>query len=486
VGTLNQPTEITEFLAVLRRTPELWRSIDARVLALKMEGEWHNLLTRCYLDSRLPEAVTRLGELPVTDNVGCWQCVLPLSELEGLLTQLPSQEITFGKATVVYRAFMASAGQQQYSFNRIGFSDLTDLREYSSYRHWSCHELSATGNRGWDLIRHRVGGQRAIDNDLRTYSKPFDGLDGLLRHALGYLGRSEDVGCRVEVFAPLEAAFVAEKCALERGQVRFALRARSVEAARHCALGVFAHGTSPVPMSTRLPVPQENWQEGTDELTVEGSISVPGRHSATLILCLGPYAVHRVTVLDAAARSANLRVEAYRVFDSDLDSLTQPITVVGSKNSTLFERAVARLFTFLGFQVDLVSGSVKEAPDLLAYVPSRDICIAVECTTESINSGGKIGKLTARKGQIALSTSCTEVWGVLATSLNYVQLSEAELEAARSDRLAVVAQEDLKELISMCFGAPPMDDVMAFLQARIPPRTPETASSLVRSARSGQ
>lgn len=146
------PDPIQLFVDAIGRTPALWQSMDVRVLAVRVEGEWHNMLTRCYLDHRPPAEVTRLRELPRTPLVGAWQWVRPVTQLEQLLADVKSGNFAVDNTRICYRALEAPEAHNYYSFGDYGFSDLAEHYR-TAYRFWSCHMLSASGNTVHDLLR---------------------------------------------------------------------------------------------------------------------------------------------------------------------------------------------------------------------------------------------------------------------------------------------------------------------------------------------
>ena len=462
---------ISDFLNAIGHTPQLWRSLDIRVLAVSIGTEWHNVLTRCYLDSRTPDEVPRLDGLPVLDCLGCWQFVEPADTIKDLLKQVESQTVTIGGSTIGYRALVAPEAHQQYSFSGYSFSDLSE-RYQALYGDWSCHELTAMGSSVWDVVNRRPGGRQEIDNALRAHVLPFDGLDGLARHGVGSPNSMWHRSCTFEVFAPLEALLRPEECGIEKGRLHYAIEVGSPQAAQSCRLSIFALGASSLPLRKDLTLPAENWKPTEEGLTMAGTSVLPDHDEVTLFVSMGPYAVHRLTVVDPAAAGSNARVDAYRPFDPDLEWLTDALAATGSKGSPPFERAVARLLTLLGFQVDLLSGQgeLGEGVDMLAYNLAASICIGVECTTASIGSGGKPGKLVARLGQVRQSAPTLKVWGMLVTPLPREQTSDADLSGASADDLIVVAQEDLRELMSAALKALPMRETLALLRSKIPPK----------------
>jgi hypothetical protein len=81
--------EVARFSDALEKTPNLWRSIEIRAIAVERAGAWYNLRTAVALSgeesSRNPQT---LGQVPhliaVRDN-------RPIADLPGLLASLSSE-----------------------------------------------------------------------------------------------------------------------------------------------------------------------------------------------------------------------------------------------------------------------------------------------------------------------------------------------------------------------------------------------------------
>jgi hypothetical protein len=463
--------EAADFLAAVAKSPELWRSIDVRVLAVRHENDWHNVATRCYLDPRDPRDVVRLPDLPVTEHAGSWQEVLPSSALLGVIEGVEGGKLAVGGEIVKYLAPMAHPSAQLYSFNRYSLIDLSE-RLYAPYRYWSAHSVGATGNSTWDLLQKVPGGRHTVDNELRAHKAPFDGLSGVAQFAIGSPDPQTDQRlCLFEVFAPLEGLLVTERCSLRGGIIHFTLRAGSEAARRKLELGVFAVvAGDAVPYRTSLDLAGQDWTRDGPHYSLTSSIKVSRAQFATLILRMSGVAVHRLTLIDPLAGSGSVPLAAYRFFDADLHALTESLAQEGALDSSGFERAVARLFMLVGFHVDLLSGDkrLENAPDVMIFAPSTHICIAVECTTGSLDSKGKLGKLVARANALSGAVPGTEVWAVIVTALSRNQLSSGDLERAAADDLVVLAQEDLTELLLMASNGAAVSDVLGFLRSKIP------------------
>lgn len=108
-----------------------------------------------------------------------------------------------------------------------------------------------------------------------------------------------------------------------------------------------------------------------------------------------------------------------------------------------------------------------DAVDLVAHMHDTALILAIECTTGSIDLGGKLGKLVARARRIEAALSDHEVIPVLITALNRQAISESELQGAGADRIAVLAQEDINELQVMLAKGNPILHTVQLVRSRI-------------------
>ncbi len=463
-------------MEAVRSSPDLWHALDVRVLAVRVAGEWHNLLTRCYLDSRTPERVVTLSNLPRAEDVSCWQQVYPVSDVHKIVKGVEDGELRLGDVRVLYRAIRAPASYEQYSFTGYTFSDLSE-RFRASFRPWSCHQLTAMGNSVHELIIEVPGRRFRLDNEVRALDSPFDGLDGLARYAVGSSDPLDpNRVCLFELFAPLEVLIRTEQCHFERGVLHYTLRAGSQAVAQASRLSIFARGRSPVPHTGPVTILPNQWKESVGYWEADGDIDLSGRQVATLFVSLGPYNVHRVTLLDAAVGDGNPRLDVFRTLDPDFEVLRDSLTTPGSQGAAQFDAAVARVFALAGFQAIRLSGDkrLEEAVDLVAHVPRSSVCLAIECTTGPLNSKGKLGKLVARAEAIRGDCPQLDVHAAMLTSLERAQVLQADLNTAADEDVAVLCREDLEELLALVLGGGETSEVLSMITVRVPPKPQPT------------
>lgn len=96
-------TEITTFLSAVSETPDLWQSLELRIIAVRLGDRWHSLSLRCQLDARTPDSIPRLAALPITKRVACWQDVRPASQSHHEMAELVVRDDEVGQPPRVRR-----------------------------------------------------------------------------------------------------------------------------------------------------------------------------------------------------------------------------------------------------------------------------------------------------------------------------------------------------------------------------------------------
>jgi hypothetical protein len=210
-----------------------------------------------------------------------------------------------------------------------------------------------------------------------------------------------------------------------------------------------------------------------------GTAAVPAvtGTAATLLLRVGTRTLARHRLGNFEGNPTNPRVQALASADPDLALLqralqTYPATSSNSKDSKAFERAVARLFAILGFQVLGLGpeGEMSDAVDVIAFDPQGTSVLALECIAEAIDSGGKLGKLHYRARKLQDLLPERDVLSVVMTAGQRALLAAAELEQAGHDRTIVLGAEQSQELLTMASEGCSVRDILAYLSQMIPPR----------------
>ena len=473
---------ISIFLERVQGTPRLWHSVDQRVVAVRVGESWVNLITRVQLDVRPPHAVPRFQNLPEIDLLFAHQTVAPAGELGAILGRTVEGQAQVGGRDVSYLSTGSDTQDPTaYWSPSTNFADRASVYARDR-RQWSDLSLSAAGSRIQDLVKHLPGGVGELDRRLRTLPHPFDGLTGLARIFAGADDRyGADRSASYTVVAPYPARLDRDRSGF-RDTLRVGIRAATREVGGACDLAYSAVGADGIPVSGPIPLPPDLWVEEDDgSWVVHGEFPPPPARAATVFLRLGGMCVDRLELANLVPRGRNIALDAYRSVDPDLEYFLAGLAAGGRPNANGFEQAVGRLFTFLGFRVDAMGQDkrLSDSVDCIAYADREGAILPVECTTGSIDAGGKLGKLVVRAQTLRRLLPGHAVQPVLATQQSREAISRQEMSRAGADRVAVLAAEDLDDLVQRSLSATPVSEVLGAIAAAVPEQDEGAAARLL-------
>ena len=422
-----------------------WRSVDLRVCAIRSGRRWVNLVTRGFLDHRLPRSVPRFRPVE-RRHFRAWQVVRPVADLPAIVRGIAGGVMKLRPRYVRY------VDQSDQTATDVGyaFNELAGSYRTAEYDLWSCHSLVGYGPSIFDVVRQAGHDPFELDGMIRGGPNAYDGLPDLVR---SFCARPRGLKIQgnttvIELIAPLAVRFDPEKMFSSADRATVALRA---------AAGVFVTSADliwTVGNATGGPLRHESIKLGEREWAGDSgalltTVDLPVRNGdsiATAFVVIGDRCVDRVSV-PLASTASSIRIMAHDAIDPGLERFRKQLRGRG-KDKSRFEAAVGLLFFFLGFLVHPLSGHTRrgEAVDHLAHAPGSSVMLVIECTVGSLDTRGKLGKLIARSEHLRGQIPDREVITILATATERAALSEAEVEKAERDEVVVLAQEDLQDL----------------------------------------
>lgn len=460
---------LTAFKDAISESPGMWQALDGRTIALRTGDGWENLGTRVYLDPRPPEKVTRFPDLPVTENLKALQWIHPAQSITELLDGLAEGTLRLCGEPILIRETARTPDLERTPYRlQFGYSELSS-RYARHYIHWSAHYLIGYGSTTHALIRTSSLTPDEVDATLRASSVPYDGLSDLEIFFLGMpTPTSSNTAVGLEIFAPLQVRFDRDTSRFLDGQVTVHAVAASREHLEAASVGVFGIGRGDLPIQ-RMGLPDTPTEE-------DGSwhcfftTKLEEARWAKIFLTVAGRPADKLLLRDPAGLTSNPRLLSYATIDPDAERFQEWLFPDDKSNSVQFEHAVSRLFTFLGFQVDTFAAQrrLADGVDLLAHDPNNPRLLTIECTTSSLDTQGKLGKLVARSRGLQLQIAPIEVTPVIVSALRQDQLSEPERQKAGEDGVAVVANEDLAELLDAASESRSIDSVFALIRALVP------------------
>ncbi len=456
------------FLTALQADAGLWRSVDARVVAVWAEGAWRNLITQCYLRGKSPSELFVLPQQVRSPLLRAEQHLLPVEALPELLAAV--ERGAWGKANGEVTYFVGqfdSTGSRPYGLSNHHFHSLDSQHVHPDFT-WSGHVLHGSGDNCSTIIQRVAGSWDALDAVAHDQLHPFERFDELVQHVTGLQTATAGRNSTFEVFAPYEVRLVEEMTGVDDGRVYFFLEAGSYQAAKACRLRVLPEARrEEVPASNVLPATPE-WRPHDDGMIAyAGEHLTPGANAATLVFACGTRTVRWLRVRTYSSDAVPVPLATYRLLDPELAMLETWLSGTAKPNpQEKFECGVGRLFVLAGFQVDQLSTDkrLSDAVDLMAHAPRQQVCLVVECTTGSVDLRGKLGMFVKRIEEVRRAVSEVKVIGVLVTSTPLAGTSQADLARAHADALVVVTGDDLGRLLQLVRAGTSAGAVLEYLQ----------------------
>jgi hypothetical protein len=169
------------FLTDVSSAAPLWRSLDVRILAIKINGAWHNMHTRCYLRREAPEQVVRLPLTVSTQRVICVQHVFNVDKLSDILAMVGHGRLRAGELSVHYLDSTRHDEPQEYSASYTFLTGASASRggAWDRFRSpvrdgWPALYFNATGSAYHELLRDLPGGITSLDAEIHALEGPLE------------------------------------------------------------------------------------------------------------------------------------------------------------------------------------------------------------------------------------------------------------------------------------------------------------------------
>ncbi len=186
--------------------------------------------------------------------------------------------------------------------------------------------------------------------------------------------------------------------------------------------------------------------------------------AGVILECVASYAeeAHHFCTISDPRTTRNACRAIYQIFDPELKTLRELLTIEGKKDARDFEKPIAWLFGMLGFSVAHLDAvpTANGSPDLVAKAPSGNF-VVIECTTGLLKADHKLPNLVARAARIrkALALSghvASKVLPMLVTNRTRAEI-KAEIEDAQKAEVHVITSDDFPELLRLSDLPPDAD-----------------------------
>lgn len=469
-----------EFLSAVNLLPGLWSSVDIRTVAIHFEGTYLALRSAVTLRlSGAPRAESTKG-LPATGTIRVFRSTRPIAALGEILGEVESGTLRVD-STVIRLVGGASLDRDRkltlHSFGepQLQTSTAVSLQGVAGSPR-NAHRLLYQGSTtGAYLLQHFSVGLSAVDRELRSLPRPWDGLSQLIRvSGAAPGGWLPDTNLSCEVIAPLGVQLVRQKCVLMPRRIHVSVIAetkRACQLARVRLSGESVYGSG---FTQHLETKRDEWKTSGGKFYLDRSFAIGNAETATVFLQQKTTTVQHLELkLTPADRSPLFVLHANS--EKHHGEWVRRLTKVKDSEAWEFELASAQLLSMLGLSIEVPEQQKpKDRVDLVAAI--EGYVFTVECTTGTLKGDGKLARLVRRASETRMVLRSNGLFvsdqylaptpphfqvylriqeprplcvvPVMFCSHPSTSLSPSEARDAHQDGVAVIAREDIVSLLS--------------------------------------
>jgi hypothetical protein len=469
---------IAGFLNQVREDQALWTCVDATVLALRLDGKWHNLHTRIRLHSRSVQTASKVTIGVNEELLRSYTVQIPPDRVGSILEAIAAGVWEVEEESIHYLENPRAAEPQPHS-RWQATRYLAGDRHQEWDRDYGCLVLTSHGENKGNLFVLLPGHRAALDQLVTRLSpRSYRHLPAFFSALFGGPHASPDGQASVDVIAPYQVRFDPESLRWADGKLHGALLAGNHVATTMTELSAFPHHGDG---QTQVPITCDKWTHEGEEFRREFTVDPVSDDLALTLRCGAPTVAHEDIEVPALGSHVPARV-AYGLVDPDLSALAAALvpgdadpdpgrgkrTKKDGLNADAFASAAGRLFTLTGWQVDVIPrGKTSDFVDAMAFHPIQRICLAIECTLSAPTKDGKIQNLLVRKNAIADELTGFEVIPVVVVPIKAVLLGDVRRNLEEKG-VTLLDASDLERLLDLVGRGCGPADSLGYLRDRGP------------------
>lgn len=432
--------EIKEFLYRITDL-SLWESFTVRTLCFNLyKDEWHNLRSYVEFHEEPIDKIERQLVTSIHENNGqvmIAEDVQPIAEIYNFLVGINNGLLKISNKMIYCKRlnYPSKTPNWPYGFSHTFIKGTTQQSYGGLTLKWPCHLLNGSGDNpdnlgyGWSTLSNLVEKLSIRDR------QPLD-LPAFLNYKVVNWSTSFDF------YAPIKAKIQSVDSTPTDTKITIS-KSENVRSDRLIVPGFSVNPISGNEYSINYPK-EKRGQECTAKLVVKNEIV----DECKFVVPNHSYVMSAHQYFDN--RGA--------VFDSYLKNI--------EKDSERFEKAIAWLFSFCGFNVmHLGHSDIKSEIDVLCFSNIRNvpIMLAVECTTFAPDQNGKLSVLGTRAQGLAASINC-EVIPIMVTAIPKSQVQFADVETATKNGILILTAERLDEVYQLAKEGRRTEEIVAKLR----------------------
>lgn len=468
-------TDVSRFLEMVQSFKDVWSHIEIRCVAYKVAprqvfpNELYSLGAVAHL---VREAIPReLPELnaPPLDKLMLLRDRIELDKIESVVAMLSQ-----GSYTIDNQQVFVIGPEQGGKILSQGRADwFADSRTGQVFQgEYSGHSVSIhQGSSGEKLCTFLMRDQldiEELDLAVRRLKRPYIDFCDFLSEYLGYRVQDRYGYANPHILAHVEAGFVPETRLVD-GLLTVVVEHDPLLQVEQFSIGMIVHSQNNTKHRARIKLqPGGSSSSGSRARAVrDQSLSQLIPKKVDILLQYGDCYIGRLEVQESNPRGTGNAIASLQSL-SAYDAITKGLLEGDNpkrkpESQHIFEGAVGNILSLNQMQVFDI-GKVRRARDeidFIAFPPSREYCLAIECTTGGIES--KISNLKSRVGKVRSALDIPVVQ-IVATSMERGQLSEASLDDALRDKMLVWTRESLQDLLRIGAAGGDQDEFKKMLR----------------------
>lgn len=418
-----------------------WKSIDLRVISNKFHDVWYFIAVNAILDHRTPAGPIQRN-LPIIDNLKIVNKRLDISQLENLIESVSEGELDLGDHRVILKVWTGNA-----------FHEITSptLRFYNRAECLLKFGIDFASYVIEILQSYQFDDLETIDNKLRSYQVPWDGLVDLREHFIGF---RKDRAIRTDtsnlfIIAPIYVRL--KETTLNTTSIHVTIERAIIDLKPISVSVISRHSDDSVERISTVFESNEVYISLKEQ---------PIR--ATVMISYNDIIVDSIELY---GKTKNLRVEAFKQNYGDLDDFISEIKELGGQK---LESRIHLLFHMLGFNTAHYGYGSGERIDILAFLNSNERALVIECTRQEPDLKNKLTKLATRSKEINQALIGIEILPVLVTMQRRSLINKTDNENASKENISLITYDEIPVLIQMAVNDDSPSDVYYYLSRMIP------------------
>lgn len=468
---MSMNSEIKEFRNAIGPFLDIWKSIDVRVICIRLDKEWINLGTTIILKSEDTQEITSTEQLTKTEDFMALNGILSIKEIDHLLENLSNGVLVMNNFEIYYgrkketeiRPTTHLRFQTQYRTRHLSFPNI----DFTSYL------LLGTGETIGVLMQNRKF--EDLDWRLRALDTPYDGLDELAKSFLFHPLAKDRSLSFIWVLAPLNMRF-RDDYKISKGKLEISVNAfgwRRMKETKICTIQYLLNGNT---YRGYHYFNHSEWSMKEKLHVLEYKLPIEKCRKGRIFLIVKNVMIDELTFNNPKVFLQNERSLIHGHFDEGLTTLKKYLNGQGKEPARDFEIGVGWLLYLCGFNTISygLSSQLQGEIDIVAFSSSHNYLMCVECTLERPDVKDKLSKLSlkSKKLENRLALDNYRILRLIFTRLKEDEIPISEKEKAEKEGIIIVSEREIEELIEISTGPEPLAKSISYLVTL----TPRTAS----------